>query len=403
MAWHEKLPSGRYRGCYRDAAGIKHTVKGTFAHKAAAERAAAAEEAVARTRVGGVAGRKRTWGDWKNDWLSARDVEPSTARTDLGRIKNHIEPRWADVPLGAITRQDVKTWVKAMRRDGKSNELIKRIVHLFSASLNAAIDAEILESNPAARISLSAGAQAQETYLSFEEYEALLEQFPTPRDQLVVKMLANTGLRWGELAGLHWNRVDLSRGTLRVVEVWDEAGNQVKAYPKGKRVRTVPLPDDLVAELRKLPVKIGGCGHPHAQGTCRSGLVLTTKFGNVLRHTKWSRVWREAVTNAGIEHVRIHDLRHTYASWLLQSGEVSLAEVGELLGHVSTQTTQKYAHLEKAVKRHVLTALPRPNPAVTAPDLHHEANSESSQGRSDAQGIPKAQRSHTPTRPLESP
>ena len=89
---------------------------------------------------------------------------------------------------------------------------VQHAVHLLSASLNAAVDNEIIESNPASRIKLPGSAQAQERYLTLEEYAAVVEELPTSYDQLLVEMLAYTGLRWGEVAGLHWNRVDLGRG-----------------------------------------------------------------------------------------------------------------------------------------------------------------------------------------------
>lgn len=392
MAWSERRVNGRYRGGYRDATGATHYVRGTFTHKAAAQRAAAALEDKARRRLAGDPdAHKRTWAEWQVEWMESRVSEASTRRVDESRIKNHLGPRWNAVKLGAISRHDVKEWAAAMRRDGKSAELVRRCVDLFSASLNAAMDAEIIEANPAARITLERGQQAQERFLTREEFVALVANLPSPRDQLVVKMLANTGLRWSELAGLHWNRVDLGRGTLRVVETWDEAAEQMKSYPKSRHVRDVPIPPWLVAELRKLPVTIGGCGHDHAAGECRSGLVFTTRFNNVLRHTKWSRVWRTAVEDAEIGHTRIHDLRHTYASWLLQAG-VPLAEVGRLLGHVSTQTTQKYAHLAEVPSAAVAAALPAPNvlPAISTEEVPIEVR---------ALGKGKGQGSHTPDRP----
>lgn len=360
MAWAEKLPSGKYRGVYRDAAGAKRSA-GTFTHKPRAERAAAAKEEHAREAMRrDPEAYKRPWSEWCDEWWPSRGVEPSTLRNDAARRKNHLDPRWASVSIGAITRQDIKAWAAALRREGLAAESVKRCVHLLSASLSAAVDAEVLEANPAARMKLGKGAQAQERYLTRDEYDALLDAMPTTADRLILETLCYTGLRWGELAGLHRSRVDLRRGIIRVVETYDEAAGTMKPYPKGKAARNVPLTPELVEAFRDLPARVGTCGVDHVAGRCASPLLLTSDEGHPLRNSNWSyRVWRPAIERAGIGHVRPHDCRHTYASWLLQAG-TPLAEVGQLLGHRSTQTTDKYAHLAEVSTDSVLAALAAP-------------------------------------------
>lgn len=363
MAWSERLPSGRYRGVYRDAVGKRRSA-GTHTHKAKAERAAATMEGKSRrSSWSDPDAAKRPWGQWCDEWWPTRDVEPGTLARDSSRRKVHLDPRWKDVPVGSIRRHDVREWAASMRRRGVGASTSQRAVHLLSASLAAAVDAELLDANPAARLKLSKGAQAQERYLTRAEYEAVLEQMPTTDDQLVMHLLTFTGMRWGEMAGLHWNRVDLDRLTLRVAEVWDERSGRIKAYPKGRSVRDVPIPAWLAALLAQRPRR-PTCGVEHTAGRCRSGLVLTTAGGAVLRSSNWSAVWREAIDLSGIGHARVHDMRHTYASWLIQNA-VPLARVGKLMGHASTATTQRYAHLDAAPGDDVLAAL-------TAPNLPHE-------------------------------
>jgi integrase len=87
--------------------------------------------------------------------------------------------------------------------------------------------------------------------------------------------------------------------------------------------------------------------------------------GPQVGYAQYSKAFRRAVALADVGHARVHDLRHTYASWLLQSGRVSLAEVGKLLGHVSPLATQRYAHLDELGADKVLAAL---GPAPAAAD-----------------------------------
>jgi len=357
MAWAEKLPSGRYRGVYRDASGAKRSA-GTFTHKPKAERAAAAKEEHARRAMQrDPEAYRRAWGEWCDEWWETRDVAASTVRHDASRRRNHLDPHWAAVPIGSITRQDVKAWAAALRRSGVGAETTKRAVHLFSASMAAAVDAAIIDANPASRLQLSGGALSHERFLTRDEYAAVRAHLATTADQFIADLLVHTGMRWGELAGLHRSRVDLRRGIVRIVETYDETAGRMKPYPKGKRAREVPLTPGLVEWLGDMSWPSDGCGVPHEQGRCPGALLVTTDEGRALRNSNWSyRVWTPAVECSGIGHVRIHDLRHTYASWLLQAG-VSLAEVGRLLGHVSTQTTARYAHLAEIPHGAVLAAL----------------------------------------------
>lgn len=358
MGWAEKLPSGRYRALWRDTQGKRHSA-GTYPRKPEAVRKANAAEEKARKRAwSDPEAAKRTWGEWADEWWPTRSVAESTRRVDELRRKNHLDPAWSDEPLGSITRQGIRSWASSLKRSGLSASTVRRCVHLLSASLAAAVDAEVIEVNPAARLKIDdGGAVAHERYLTRDEYAKLREHLPTERDRLIVDMLVYTGMRWGELAGLHAARVDLDRGVLYVAETWDEWGGRIKGTPKGKRPRQVPLTDDLRRRLTDLPHEGQTCGYEHDRGRCAGPLLLTTEGGAVLRNAKWSqRVWRPTVEAAGVGHVRIHDLRHSYASWLLQDG-VPLDEVGKMLGHRNAATTQRYAHRREEPSPAVLAAL----------------------------------------------
>jgi integrase len=260
-------------------------------------------------------------------------------------------PRWGAVPLIDITRHDVKAWAASMKRAGLAPASVKRHVALFSSSLAAAVDAEVLTVNPAFRISIASGETDDDRFLTHAEADLLLVQFAPPSkyvpDHALIVLLFETGLRWGEAVGLRIERVDLDRRIIRVAEVWDSKLHQPKPYPKGRRRRSVPVPESLVPHLEPLlnrdddELVFLSDGRPYA-------------YSNF-----YHRRWLPAVERSGIGHTRIHDARHTYASWLLQAG-VPLAEVGRLLGHVSWTTTQRYAHLAQEVPASVLAALNGP-------------------------------------------
>ncbi len=389
MAWTEKMPSGRHRGMYRDAYGKRRSV-GTFPHKAKALRAASAkEEEVRETLVRDADAHRQTWGQWEPTWWASRTVGAGTLKRDASRRDQYLIPKWGPVPLGQITRHDVRAWTAELSR-GKwstkplSNASVQRIVHLFSASLVAAVDAEILRANPAARLKLPTVSATKDRFLDRDELSAILANLPSVDDQLVAMTLVYTGLRFGELSALRWRRLDLEHGWLTVAASFDDATGLHAPFPKGKKARSVPMPPGLVTQLRAKRLR----DRPRPQD-----LVFTAPAGGVLRRSNWDNVFRAAVdaTNLGtedepieVEHVTLHDLRHTYCSWLAQAG-VPLLEIGRLAGHVSPTTTQRYAHLAPQDASRVLAAL-----GGTATHLPHEAvsadDASGSLTRSDAVG-----------------
>lgn len=335
MPYVEQLPSGRYRALYRSPDGRKRQVKGTFAGKREAQRAAIAAEGAAQARDWkSPEAAKRTWGEWCDEWWPTRGVEESTARRQLTQRIKHIDDRWRDVPLAEITREDLRAWaVSTMREKHLSKASVQKLTLMMSASFTAAIDKGILTANPAARLRLSAAKINNNRYLTGEEAVRLLNSFKRPLDVAIVATLLGAGLRWGEAAGLQISRVDLRRKQLLVSEVWDSTARRLKAYPKDAHWRPVPIPDWTLAEMK-------GC-----IGARRSGYVFESERGAVVDYSNWrQKRWLPAIALAGLAPLRIHDLRHTYASMLIQSG-MSLAEVGQLLGHADPSTTQIYAHL----------------------------------------------------------
>lgn len=332
MAWVQKLDSGNWRGLYRVPGGAVRSA-GTYPHKEKAlAKAMDAEEAASLPgwRDPRAAGRK--WGDWcEEKWWNSRTVAPGTLKRDAGQIKNHIMPRWKNVSLADITRHDIKEWAAQLAKEGLGESSVYRIVSIFSASLAAAMDAEILNYNPAYRLKLPNGETDIVRYFTRTQVSDFIERTEDPRNKALIALLAGTGLRWGEATGLRGGRYDPARRMVRVAEVWDTRSKEEKPYPKGRAIRDVPVPA-WVAEL--------------VDPYVTSDRIFPAE--PALWH---KRVWAPLKTGG-----RVHDLRHTYASWLLQAG-IPIAEVSRLMGHSSITITERYAHLAPPKYDAVLAAL----------------------------------------------
>lgn len=366
VPWTEQLPSGLYRAGWRDHQGQKRSKSG-FTQQAAAARFAGQQEANSREGLRSYDGQSPTWGAWRDEWLALRVAEASTTGTDADRIERYLNPRWARVRLNRIARSDVQAWVNELGRTQAagvkvertlSPATVERIYRLFSGSMRQAVVHGRLGVSPCVGVKLPTIAPGHERFLTRGEVDLVLFHLGEPY-RTAVTLLVGTGMRFGEMAGLHWQRVE--PGFISIIETWDATDRKIKGYPKGKRGRTVPVVSwvrtSLEAQLDRQSAA-SSCRLPHA-GTvkCRSGLVVPAEEGGALdAHNLGQRQWANAVRLAGIGPTRLHDLRHTYASWLVQDG-VALQEVQRLLGHASITTTQRYAHLGTSQDQRVLSAL----------------------------------------------
>lgn len=381
MPWTEALPSGGYRAVWRNDLGKRHSKAG-FAQERAALAFAGEQESKARRGEATTAGRSPKWGDWCDEWLQLRRVENSTDTTDLDRIRLHLRPYWEQARIARIDREHVQIWVNQMLRDGATPSTVTRIFYTFSASMKAAVLARRIPANPCANVHLPPVPQPLERYYTRAEIDSAVAEMAEPYATAVLT-LVGTGLRPAELLGLHWNRVHRPRRLITVNEVLEPALGLIKPYPKSKKPRHVgPTPSwviEALDELEKAFPDTHGCGMRHGASNviCKSGLVFRTKDGgpldglNMLR-----RHWKPAQERAGVSPVgTLKDLRHTFASWLVQAG-VPLQEVQRLLGHASIVTTQRYAHLGDSQNAAVLRALEAQGGQLLtlAPSVPHEAD-----------------------------
>jgi integrase len=168
--------------------------------------------------------------------------------------------------------------------------------------------------------------QARERHLTAQELARLgevltraeIERTESPSVIAMVRLLLLTGARRGEVLGLQWARIDWQAGRVRLADS--------KTGPK-----TLYLSDAARAVLAQLPRVEGN-------PWCVPGRVHGRPLANP------QKPWKRLRGAAGLEDVRLHDLRHTYAAVAARGG-LSLPMIGALLGHVEPQTTQRYAHL----------------------------------------------------------
>jgi integrase len=261
-----------------------------------------------------------------------RTIEADRRQLDLLKAEFGGETPLTEITAGRISEYKAKR-LASVRKVGEGEAAVER--RLSAAAVNRPLallrhllrlaheEWEAIDNVP--RIRLEKEPQGRLRWLTQEEITRLLDAAAKSKNKelrAAVIVALNTGLRRGELLGLTWGRVDLSRGVIRL------------ELTKSGRRREVPMNDDPYRAL----VGLG----PKTDGQVFKTRYIQTAYNN-------------AVATAKLDDVNFHTLRHTFASWAVMRG-VTLKELQELLGHASLAMTMRYAHL---APEHLRTAVSR--------------------------------------------
>lgn len=305
------------------------------------------------------------------EWL-ATHTEQLTGVTERTRLdyKAMAERTWLPmigaVALDAIDAGTAAKVVNDLEAKGLSAKSIANAHGLLSGMFKTALRAGHVTQNPCEGIRLPRAREHErrdERFLTYDEYERLLEHVPAEHRPFVA-FLFGTGLRWSEATALQVRdvRAGAKPPVVRVTKAWKATPGQRRQIgpPKSaKSRRSVILGDGVLRVVE------------HLLERPPESLLFATARGHAIHHGNWrGRVWAPAVAAAGLTPPpRVHDARHTHASWLLEMG-ASLEQVQDQLGHESILTTRKvYGHLQPAMqaKMHdyaTRALLPRPVAAV---------------------------------------
>ena len=237
-------------------------------------------------------------------------------------------------PLSTLKRADVKKWALE-RQKQVSNATINREISFVRSAINrTAIDFEITLNNPFANVKYLED-DVIPNYLTYDEYQALLKSaliFDNQDLHDFITLLVMTGCRQAEILTLKWENVHLTKRHFVVRNT----------LSKSKRTMYKYLNDTAYQVLEKRKAaQIGDY------------VFTNPKTGKNIQ--SFNKGWQRCKKRVGI-NCRMHDLRHTYASWLVQKG-VPIYTVKELLGHGDIASTQRYAHLDYATKIEALNLI----------------------------------------------
>ena len=205
----------------------------------------------------------------------------------------------------------------------RSNATINRYTAALSTAWEYGREEYDLPDNPVRLLKALKESKGRIRWLSEDEKKSLLKACQASkwdRLYLLVTMAITTGARQGELLRLTWADLDLTARRAYVYQT------------KNGEPRVLPLTESIITQLQALPRPLDG-----------STLLFPSKRAKG-KQFEFRKHWDDAVTTAGIENFRFHDLRHTCASYLAQNG-ASLLQIAEVLGHKQMEVTKRYSHL----------------------------------------------------------
>jgi integrase len=243
--------------------------------------------------------------------------------TDECLLRNHIAPRFGHLHLDQVKKSHVVDFVSTHLKTHAPGS-VNRVVILLRYLFNCAKRWEIhgAERNPTDGVPLLQENNKKERYLSTDEAKRLYESVCASDNRMlrfIVPMLILTGARKREVLDARWEDFDFERRLWRIPTT------------KLGKPRYVPLSDGAISILKDV-LRLPDC--PWVFPNPDTKIPFVSIFC----------AWDTARKKAGLSDVRIHDLRHSFASLLINSGR-SLYEVQKLLGHTQVKTTQRYAHL----------------------------------------------------------
>ena len=353
----------RYIALYRDASDRQRSA-GSFGSRREAERAGRQAESSldAGTWIDRVSG-KTTFDDYvEKVWWPSRHLEVSTRAAYRSYLDRHFIPYFGELPMAEILPSTVQGWVTQAVASGLSARSVVKYHVMLHGIFKRAVRDRVIAYNPCADTELPKVIAKKPRIVTPTEFERLLAVIPARFIPMVLTDI-ETGLRWGELIALRPRHINFLRRTISVEETIVEVSKKVsptgermivKPYPKDDESRVLTVSQELLEVLADRIKELG---------LARDDLLFPsteTSAGKPMsRNTFRTRVWLPALKKSKLGFpVRMHDLRHANASWLLAGG-ADLKAVMDRLGHSQIQTTQRYLHTLPGADDQALKAFKR--------------------------------------------
>ena len=320
-----------------------------------------------------------TFKEYADSWINLTvpaTCKASTVEDYQDILRIHVMPVFADSRLMKITKGKVKNFLLGKVKKGYAASTVTHMKNVVSGVLNKACEDEVISANVACNLGKIFKAKKRNEDidpLTGEELHHLLDTVKThfPRHYPLFLLLARTGMRIGEALALKWGDIDWKGRFIKVQR--NLTRGRIEEVPKGGRDRKVDMSKQLTATLWELKEERERSGVPRIVVPINEQekespktkefpewLFINSIGGNVDVNNWRQRVFNKALAKAKSRKIRIHDLRHTYATLRIAKGD-NVADVSNQLGHHSVKLTMDvYYHWMPGKKKEEVDALDDP-------------------------------------------
>lgn len=312
-------------------------------------------------------GSRVTVEEFMTQWIAHMEhrLRPTTFDRYAGVTRRNIIPMLGHVQLAKLRPSHIQAFEATLLKSGRltggglSARTVLHIHRVFSEALGQAVRWQIIAANPALAVQPPRPARPKLTIPDAESVERLVRAAKETRFYIPVLLAAATGMRRSEILGLRWSAVDLERGLVRVVLTYQRSSRGCEfADPKTDRARrTIMVPAFAIQELRRHRLAQRQAKRIAGDSWQDNELVVELGDGRPMDPSEFSRKFRSLAKKTGLSGVRLHDLRHAFATMLLTSG-VHPKIASEALGHSTIGITlDTYSHVLPSMQEKAAAAI----------------------------------------------
>lgn len=275
----------------------------------------------------------------------AARLKKSSIRNHQKTIRNHIMPFFQEYTIDAITPAIVRRWHTKLLKDGMSDSMLYIANTRLRAIFNFAMRYYGLSSNPSLLAGKIGKTKKSMTFWTISEFQKVMLYVSDPYYIVCFYTLFWTGMRMGELLALTWADIDLDSGFIRIEKTYSIEGKEeyIRTPKTPESIRNIQIPSFLIAMLKEY----------------KSRLIETDGRIFFKDHSTVRRSFIKSTDHAGVKRIRLHDLRHSHASLLIDIN-IPILAISKRLGHKDANTTlQTYAHLYESKNEQTMEMIER--------------------------------------------